>query len=248
MGGETRPFLLMLKFVSIKKDTDRIMQNMESYLAVHGSTVLTEPVFDRLVNTLSDSFNTTPSTIALSCPHLKKEPFTRELIYKTIWRLSANSDRIVQGYPLLFYPRFSFTGLEEIRFESTQLKGDKYKTVIKVLTGHYAQGTFTCNFSKRGVGRILSRCGYTYRKYVAGILEDCLPGLFAQAHLINAEEDPRIFKDIIINDDINSFNRKNIIGFRSKLKACPYHKRGGCKKCPVFVNECLASYKGFNYD
>ena len=238
----------MYKFWNIKQETDKILKKLEGYIQVHKDTVLPEPAFNRFTNTLAELFNTTAATIALSCLSMRESPFTRELLRRTIWRFCANKDRLAQNNPVLFYPKFSFTSPEEIYFESIKVNGNVYEVLVRVLTGHFAQGTISCKFTRLGVDQALRRCGYCGSRYIIGRREECLPGLFAYASLISSFENPRVFEEVLPNDDICAFNRKHIIGFRSQRVACPHGRHGRCKECPLTVKDCLASYKEVKYD
>lgn len=234
----------MPKFVSIKKNTDKILKKLEGYLQVHQGLELSDDAFNRLMKTLAKQFRSNEVTLAASCDNLRKEPFTLELITNTVWRLCANADKLQQNSPALFYSKFNYTALEEIQFESFQIdKDNKYKTVIRVLTGHYAPGTIVFPFTKRYIDRILYHCGYNGRRYVAGRVEDCFPGLFSMAQLSSYAENPKIFKKIVDDDDIIAFNRKHIIGLRAQKLECPYGYHNKCRQCPLSKEECFASYK-----
>lgn len=224
------------------------MKKLEGYIQVHQGVVLPEDAFDRLMNTLAKLFKSTASTLAKSCNRFQEEPFTRELVESTVWRLCANSDNLSQDIPALFYSKFNFSAKEEIRFESIKPVKDKYVTGVRVLTGHYAPGELSFKFTRREVERILYRCGYTGGKYVAGRLEDCLPGLISLAHLASFAECPRILKKILESDDIVAFNRRNIIGYRVHARECPHGYHGRCRECPLSVEDCLASYKEKTYN
>lgn len=234
----------MPKFVSIKKNVDKTLKKLEGYIRAHQGSKLPEEVFYRLMKTLAKQFKSKETTLAESCSNIKEEPFTPELLENTVWRLCANADKLQQNSPVLFYSKFQYTALEEIQFESFKLdKDNKYETVIRVLTGHYAPGTIVFSFTKRTVDRILYHCGYNGRKYIAGRIEDCFPGLFSLAQLSSYAEYPKIFRQIVDDEDIVAFNRKNIIGLRAQKLACPHGYHNQCRQCPLSKEECLASYK-----
>ena len=237
----------MVKFPGILKCTDNLLREVESYLKVHNSTVLPEAAYDRFISKLAELLKCPESLMTISCCNFKTVPITIESLYSLLWRLSANKERLAAGYPVLYYPKYSFSGTEEIRFDSVVYKNGKYKTTIRVLTGPYAFGTFTCNFSDYGLNRIFRACGYDGRSYKVGRKDASLKGLFVIADLINVAEDPRIFKEVISDKDIIAFNRKHIISLREGKSSCPYKRGGSCLTCPECPKKCLASYREFKY-
>lgn len=237
----------MVKFPTILKETDRLFKEVESYLKVHEATVLPEASYERFVAKLAQVMGCPESLMSVSCLSVKTSPLTIDILYPLLWRLAANKERLHTGYPVLYYPKYSFSGTEEIRFDSVVYKNGKYKTTVRVLTGPYAFGTFTCKFTDNGLNMIFPACGYCGRKYKVGRKDACLVGLFALADLVNVAEDPRIFQKIISDDDIIAFNRKHIISLREGKASCPYDRGGACVACPEFPRKCLASYREFSY-
>ena len=237
----------MVKYLSILRDTDNLYKEMETYLKVHEGAVMPDSSYNRFTHRLAELLGSSESNMFISCLCVKDSPFTKDKLYPLLWRLIANRGRLLHGYPVLFYPEYTFTDVEEIKFESIVYKKDRYNTTIRVITGPYAFGTFKCKFSEGGVARILSKCGYDGRTYKIGRKEMCLPGLLAKAKLTNVSEDPRIFEDIVPNDDIVAYNRKYVIRLREGKASCPFQNGGHCRDCDVEARKCQASYKEFKY-
>lgn len=237
----------MVKYKSILTDTDSLYKDMDVYLKVHESSVMPDSAYNRFTHRLAELLGSSDTNMFISCLSVKESPLTKEALYSLLWRLVANRGRLLHGYPVLYYQKYTFTNIEEIKFESVVPKNGRYNTTIRVITGPYAFGTFKCKFSEMGVARILARCGYDGRKYKMGRKELCLPGLLAKAQLTNFEENPNIFTDIIPNQDIITFNRRFIIRLREGQLSCPCQHGGHCPICDEESRTCLASYKEFKY-
>lgn len=237
----------MVKYLSILRDTDNLFKEVESYLRIHESSVMPDSSYNRFICRLAELLGGSESNMFISCLSVKESPLTKSSLYSLLWRLTANRGRLLHGYPVLYYPKYAFSDIEEIKFESVVNKNGKYHTVIRVITGPYAFGTFSCKFSEMGMGFILSKCGYDGRTYKIGRKELCLSGLLGKAQLTNYAENPRIFEEIIPNDDIIAFNRKHIISLREGRASCPFNLGGRCPTCKEFSRNCLASYKEFKY-
>lgn len=236
----------MPRFITIKNEVAKILKATDAYQRIYKDLVLPKDVFEKYSVALSDFFNCSPETIAFSSVLLTTEPFTRENSYSLLWRLCANKDLLKEGKPVVQYSRYTFTNTEEIQFLSVQRKEDRYRTKIRVLTGHYAWGILKPDFNVKAMNCILRFCGFHGRKYQPGRIEECLPGLCAKALLTDSAENPKVFTNIESNDDITAFNRKYIMGPRLGYVSCPFDMGVGfqrCVRCPICRDECFASYK-----
>lgn len=236
----------MPRFMTIKKDVARILKGTEAYHRIYRDLVLPQDVLKKYADALSEYFKCSPEAILFSAVSLTTAPFTYENNYELLWRLCANRDFLKQDKPVVQYSRYSFTGTEEVLFMGVQRKDDRFRTKIRVLTGHYAWGIIKPEFSSRALNRILLFCGFHGRKYQPGRVEECLPGLCAKVVLTDSEENPKVFTDIQSNDEIAAFNRKYIIGPRLGYVKCPLDMGVGarrCVRCSVCRDECFASYK-----
>ena len=240
------PFFIMPRFITIKNDVARILKATDAYNRIYKDLVLPKDVLEKYTDVLSEFFNCSPETIAFSSVSLSTEPFTYENIYSLLWRLCANKNLLKEDKPVIQYARYMFTNTEEVQFLGVQRKEDRYRTKIRVLTGHYAWGLIKTEFSVRALNRILLFCGFHGRKYQPGRVEECLPGLCAKALLTDSAENPKVFTNIESNDEMCAFNRKNVIGPRLGYVKCPFDKAVGvrrCIRCSVCRDKCFASYK-----
>ena len=236
----------MPRFITIKNRVEELLPSIKSYYEIYKGMTIPDSAFERLLNSLSSLFNTDYRIMAMSCNRLKDTELTESSIRELLWRLIANRNILKEGRPVLYYDHYTFSNVEEIQFVSVKGKDDVYKTKIRVLTGHYAPNVIKREFSSRGMYNVLRTCGFHGRKYIAGRVEESLPGLYAKADLVDWREDPRVLKELIPSDDITAFNRKNVIGPRMNLVSCPFSKEIGiteCIKCSVCRDKCLASYK-----
>lgn len=236
----------MPRFITIKKNVDRLASELAPYYRIYTGMAFPDTAYERFVGKLSEVFKTDYRVMAMSCNRVKGAEFTEDIAYDLLWRLVANKNILKDARPVLYYDRVSFSGIEEVQFVSVKLSGERYKTKIRVLTGHYAPNIFKRDFSFKGISNVLRTCGFHGRKYIPGRVEESLPGLFAKAELLEYQEDPRVLKELISSADIESFNRKNVIGPRMGYVRCPLLADIGfrrCLNCSVCRKNCFASYK-----
>ena len=239
-------FVVMPRFVTIKKEVDKVLKKISTFERIYHDLVLPENVRYQFIAQLAEIFGCEEQTLILSCTSLESIPFGGESLYELIWRLCANKDQLRANAPVLKYPRFQFSGIEEVQFLSTKRKDDRYFTPVRILTGHYAYGIIKCEFSVRAANRILMCCGFHGRKYIPGKIDECMPGLFAKADLMDSVVNPKIFANIESDSEMEAFNRKYVIGPRIGCQTCPLIKEIGfkrCKNCPITRDRCFASYK-----
>ena len=221
----------MPRFITIKNRVDGLLSELAPYYQIYTGMEFPDDAYERFVNKLSEIFKADYRVMAMSCNRIKGAEFTEDIAHDLLWRLVANKSLLKDNRPVLYYDRVSYSGVEEIQFVSVDCNNGKYKTKIRVLTGHFAPNTFKREFSLMGITHVLRTCGFHGRKYQQSRVEECLPGLYAKAELLDWQEDPRVLKALISSDEIEAFNRKYIISPRMGYSKCPLLAEIGFRRC-----------------
>ena len=239
-----------MKYNQVKRDTNRVLNKIRGYLEVIERNGYLNINYAPVLNTfLSEVFKCAPLQISQSLLHLDlydaENPNSNRAndLRRAIWRLAANKDLLQQGMSVPYYSKFTADEeIIEVRFTScVAAKQGRLDVKAICITGHFAPNVIKFNLTEGSVQRILRNIGYNNRQYPLPTVYNSLNGLYARLHVKLDENNVLRLKDVIEDDTLTQYNRKNIIKYRCGNTVCPHFAGKLCSECDYTRHTCVAA-------
>ncbi len=199
-------------------------------------------------NVLAERLKVPPMTIFDSMSFLVGRPITRDDAFRVAWRLAGGLDLLKQGRSLPPWSRQ--TGREEVLvyLHSFEAGTDNHHRSLAKYTGTIYTGTPAgleglCAWPRSLLAAIARRVGFTnvhgsYPMRHPAEMVGLRVCVVVEPH--GGESRP-YFSQIVEKPALVTWNRKNVLAYRTRKTPCPQQRLNPCHECPVGLAECQAA-------
>lgn len=221
-----------MKALKIKLRADKLCKQLSGfYDGVPECSVFSEDVFRRFTDTLARRLQLDPYTVYRSCLTLLDKPRTKEACWKVCYSLAANISALSWRHVVPVDGSLMSEGVVEVRCLSVSyLSEERLVVKYQALTGSTALRVFRLALTLNAACRWLTLMGYSNReggKFLFQSPSTAFPGMFGAVTLT---QDTKVSRMPVWKVDMSpyapalTYNRKNILMFRSGLAPCPFGK------------------------
>lgn len=220
-----------MKCFSIRKKSDKLMEDVRGFWdGIPAGYKISEDTYARLVNELARRIKAEPYTVYQSGISMINKPWTEPNIRFLCYFMTANSSDLAKRIIVPYGGTRVADGNVEVQFYKVEyVDSNRLKLRMKVLTGPLACCWWTVTVTLPQAYSWISKLGYTTKPgtpYTCPSLSLSFPGLYGVLKVNtdggrhNSATSAEL--DITESSSAKTYNRNNIILFRSGYSLCPF--------------------------